>query len=154
MQWCLQRLPVQTCWFLSVHIWLHFGNPGWYFFFLLLFNVETFKSCHFKYSFVSCYSDKLLSSVTLRKETCTLFYESKVADILNLLKPWDVGLLLSVARDVHAQHRQNQALEALLNQAPGFELNLFAKEPLKKHCYNVNESVSQFGIEFVTVPQN
>lgn len=46
------------------------------------------------------------------------------------------------------------SIGSLLNQAPGFELNLFAKEPLKRHCYNVNESVSQFGIEFVTVPQN
>lgn len=74
----------------------------------------------------------------------------KVVDILNLFKSWDVGLLLSVARDAH---RQNQVLEALLNQAPGFELNLFVKEPLKRHCYNVHGSVSQFRIEFMTVPQ-
>lgn len=74
----------------------------------------------------------------------------KVVDILNLFKSWDVGLLLSVARDAH---RQNQVLEALLNQAPGFEPNLFVKEPLKRHCYNVRGSVSQFRIEFMTVPQ-
>lgn len=74
----------------------------------------------------------------------------KVVNILNLFKSWDVGLLLSVARDAH---RQNQVLEALLNQAPGFELNLFVKEPLKRHCYNVRGSVSQFRIEFMTVPQ-
>lgn len=76
----------------------------------------------------------------------------KVVGILNLLKSWDVGLLLSVARDAHVQHRQNQVLEALLNQAPGFELNLFAKEPLRRHCYDVCGSVSQFRIEFMTVP--
>lgn len=83
-----------------------------------------------------------MSSVTLRKETFTLFYESKVVDVLNFFKPWDVGLLLSVAKDVHVQHRQNQTLETLLNQAPGFQLNLFAKEPLKRHCYNVYGSLS------------
>lgn len=55
----------------------------------------------------------------------------KVVDILHLFKSWDVRPLLSVVRDAHVQRRQNQALEALLNQAPGFELNLFAKEPLK-----------------------
>lgn len=78
----------------------------------------------------------------------------KVVDILNRFKSWDVGLLLSVARDAHVQHRQNQVLEALLNQAPGFEPNLFAKEPLKRHCYYVYGSVSQFRIEFMAVPQN
>lgn len=78
----------------------------------------------------------------------------KVVDILNHFKSWDVGILLCVARNARVQHRQNQVLEALLNQALGFEPNLFAKEPLKRHCYYVYGSVSHFRIKFMTVPQN
>lgn len=64
------------------------------------------------------------------------------------------GTSAECARDACVQYRQNQVLEALLNQAPGFEPNLFTKEPLKRHYYYVYGSVSKFRIEFMTVLQN
>lgn len=68
------------CATLLVFVYLYLaGNPGQEFFFLL-FNVETYSKaeCQFKhqYSFICCCSGKLMSSVTLGKETFTLFYES------------------------------------------------------------------------------
>lgn len=69
-----------------------------------------------------------MSSVSSKKATFSVFYGSSLTTCI-FFKSGYVIFLLSVAGAAHVQDMQNQALGALLNQADGFELNLFAKEP-------------------------